>query len=139
MGILVGIPTAEDQTPRGMMHEIPWPDEASILIFLEGNEKRFPILNRIIRSQYGPEGVFGMDRSAQLALLAEIDYLRREMELDRLQPETREKVRSWALRNKGRCNTEGISPEAALYGLVKLGEFVHKVVDLGWYLLNDTE
>ena len=121
------------------MHEIPWPDEASILIFLEGNEKRFPILNRIIRSQYGPEGVFGMDRSAQLALLAEIDHLRREIELDRLQPETREKVRSWALRNKGRCNTEGISPEAALYGLVKLGEFVHKVVDLGWYLLNDTE
>jgi len=106
---------------------------------MEGNEKRFPILNRIIRSQYGSEGVFGMDHDAQLALLLEIDNLHKEIGLCRFEPETREKVRNWVQQNRKRCNTEGISPEAALYGLVKLNEFINEVVNRGWYLVNDTE
>ena len=110
---------------------------------MEDREQGFPILSRILRGQYGAEGVFGIDRDSQVLLLNEIERLRKDIEFRRTQSETREHlreaVRYWQKRNRGRINVEGVSPEAALYGLVKMKEFIEEVLKRRWYLVNETE
>ena len=143
LGKLVAQPSSEGRDLDRISHRSAWPEEFSILLLVEDREQGFPILSRILRGQYGAEGVFGIDRDSQVLLLNEIERLRKDIEFRRTQSETREHlreaVRYWQKRNRGRINVEGVSPEAALYGLVKMKEFIEEVLKRRWYLVNETE
>lgn len=108
-------------------HWIEEPEETSIWFFVENKADRYPVIYRIIHYQFGAEGDFGLDLNGQNAFLLELDHLIRDIESVRLSDEAK------------RFSGKRVSPEAALYGLMRLKEFVEEVKRRGWEFRNSPD
>ena len=75
--------------------------------------------------------------------MTETEALRRELELGRLDPAFREGFAKAILAMEaeagGHLNTVGVSPEAAILGLLHLRDFIREVISRGWYLCTDPD
>ena len=117
-------------------------EQTSIWIFIERDRRDYPILVRFSQDLYGPKGDFELDSLGQDGLQDEIRKLREKINQEMSSPSAMRRVAQWIENervNGTNFKVEGLSPQSALVGLKRVGEFVHQAKKNGWLVWGETD
>ena len=113
-----------------------------MFLAMKGKEQKFPILDRILRNEFGAEARFEIGDHEQVALLNETESLFEELSRGKELPVGSQTIEDLAQRINGvglRANADGPLSEKALFGLARLWDFVGAVRRKGWSLHNEPD